>query len=89
MFVYFYCTYTRPLKRYLCQWGFTPDRSDELGLQQVTTARIQCRGLWLMFYTGRRSASSRRISGRLDEGIETERFTGETEGRGTAAKLTL
>ncbi|XP_065898573.1 FYVE, RhoGEF and PH domain-containing protein 4-like [Dysidea avara] len=24
----------RPLKRYLCQWGFTADRSDELSLQQ-------------------------------------------------------
>lgn len=23
-----------PLKRYLCQWGFTPDRNDELSLQQ-------------------------------------------------------
>ena len=36
-----------------------------------------------MFYTGRRSAGGRRIPGRLDEGVETERSTGKTEGRGT------
>lgn len=67
-----YITILRPLKRYLCQWGFTPDRSDELSLQQVMKYIHLAKNLNLPFYTGRCSASSRRVLGWLDERVEVE-----------------
>ena len=59
-------SFHRSLKRYLCQWGFSADRSDELNLQQVREHHYP-KNVFPHKLLGRCSHGGRGVSRRLDE----------------------